>query len=310
MASILWSRSYWNECDSRRGGAAEHEMSHEMVTEITSPLIRRKQGAGLVVVTYPGQVAPARLVDQVFERFREDKNRVVSVPFLDLAPNPVEMLVERSDSSDVFSIHIEPETLSIGNTEGAKLVDALNLHRDKFRDHRLQAILWVPQLGMEVFLDHASNFFDYRLRLVDLDTEWTEPTETEALPAICHNIPHPPPGRGFVGRDNELAALAESLETERLTTICQPIGIQGLGGIGKTQLAVEYAWRHAREFSHLLFVTADTPEILRRNLAHLGTEPILGLFSLGEERGRCGGERVSMAGTRIGLVADPGQCRW
>jgi hypothetical protein len=32
--------------------------------------------------------------------------------------------------------------------------------------------------------------------------------------------------------------------------------VHGLGGIGKTRLAVEYAWRHADDYSALLFVTA------------------------------------------------------
>jgi hypothetical protein len=37
--------------------------------------------------------------------------------------------------------------------------------------------------------------------------------------------------------------------------------------VGKTRLAVEYAHRHAEEYSALLFVVADSPEALRRNLA-------------------------------------------
>jgi hypothetical protein len=39
--------------------------------------------------------------------------------------------------------------------------------------------------------------------------------------------------------------------------------------VGKTRLAVEYAWRHAAEYSALLLVTADTPEAQRRTLAAL-----------------------------------------
>ena len=42
-----------------------------------------------------------------------------------------------------------------------------------------------------------------------------------------------------------------------------------MGGIGKTRLAVEYAWRHARDYSALLFVSAETPEILDAGLASL-----------------------------------------
>ena len=49
--------------------------------------------------------------------------------------------------------------------------------------------------------------------------------------------------------------------------------IHGLGGVGKTRLAVEYAWRYQADYTALLFVFADMPANLRRNLAAL-TEPL------------------------------------
>ncbi|MGH8489047.1 MAG: tetratricopeptide repeat protein [Gammaproteobacteria bacterium] len=51
----------------------------------------------------------------------------------------------------------------------------------------------------------------------------------------------------------------------------------GSGGVGKTRLAVEYAWRHDADYSALLFVVADSPENLRRNLAALVGPPVLDL---------------------------------
>jgi tetratricopeptide (TPR) repeat protein len=45
--------------------------------------------------------------------------------------------------------------------------------------------------------------------------------------------------------------------------------IYGLGGVGKTRLAVEYGWRYEADYTALLFVSADTPANLRRNLADL-----------------------------------------
>ena len=51
-----------------------------------------------------------------------------------------------------------------------------------------------------------------------------------------------------------------------------------MGGIGKTRLAVEYAWQHQNDYSALLFVLADTPENLRRNLAALVGPLVLDLL--------------------------------
>jgi tetratricopeptide (TPR) repeat protein len=53
--------------------------------------------------------------------------------------------------------------------------------------------------------------------------------------------------------------------------------IFGLGGIGKTRLAIEYAWQYEDCYSALLFAVADTPEQLRRSIAELTIPAILNL---------------------------------
>jgi tetratricopeptide (TPR) repeat protein len=57
----------------------------------------------------------------------------------------------------------------------------------------------------------------------------------------------------------------------------QPVVIRGLGGVGKTRLALEYAWRHQHEFSALLFVPALTADDLASNLALLCSPEALAL---------------------------------
>lgn len=47
----------------------------------------------------------------------------------------------------------------------------------------------------------------------------------------------------------------------------RPAAIHGMGGVGKTRAAIEYAWKHANDYRALLFISADTPEALHRNLA-------------------------------------------
>ena len=56
---------------------------------------------------------------------------------------------------------------------------------------------------------------------------------------------------------------------------CQ--AIHGLGGVGKTRLAIEYAWRHASDYTALLFVSARSPVELRANLAGLCNPLVLNL---------------------------------
>jgi tetratricopeptide repeat protein/NB-ARC domain-containing protein len=84
-------------------------------------------------------------------------------------------------------------------------------------------------------------------------------------------LPYPSLGTLFKGREAFLKELRQSLTraTEGHATAIVGKALHGLGGVGKTRLAVEYAWQYQDEYSALLFVLADTPENLRRNLAAL-----------------------------------------
>lgn len=62
-----------------------------------------------------------------------------------------------------------------------------------------------------------------------------------------------PARRLFVGRASDLAALQSCLEQARAAGVAQPASVYGLGGVGKTSLALEYAHRHASEYPGGLF---------------------------------------------------------
>ncbi len=93
----------------------------------------------------------------------------------------------------------------------------------------------------------------------------------ERPPGFRHNLPYPSLGALFQGRDEMLGRLRERLAQTpagRATAIAGK-AVHGLGGVGKTRLAVEYAWRHAAEYQAALFVVAGPPADLHRNLAAL-----------------------------------------
>jgi tetratricopeptide (TPR) repeat protein len=83
-------------------------------------------------------------------------------------------------------------------------------------------------------------------------------------------LPYPSLGPLFKGRDAFLRRLHESLtRADGTATAIVSQALYGLGGVGKTRAAVEYAWAHRADYAALLFVQADSPEALRRNLAAL-----------------------------------------
>jgi hypothetical protein len=94
-----------------------------------------------------------------------------------------------------------------------------------------------------------------------------------------HHLPYASLGPLFQGREEMLGLLRERLEQApagRATAIAGK-AVHGLGGVGKTRLAVEYAWRHAAEYSAALFVGAESPADLCRNLAALCGPEVLDL---------------------------------
>ncbi len=95
----------------------------------------------------------------------------------------------------------------------------------------------------------------------------------------------------FTGRDDLLAQLSQHFPhsepgqptTIRRAALTQAQIIKGLGGIGKTQTAVEYAYR-AREqgrYTHTIWIAAASEEALLASFAAL-TEQLPGLASKGE----------------------------
>jgi tetratricopeptide (TPR) repeat protein len=113
---------------------------------------------------------------------------------------------------------------------------------------------------------------------------WKEPVAATASaprsrapePPLLHNLPFPPLGDLLKGRSEELHALAQALAEEGPSGL-QSLVIHGLGGIGKTRLAVEYAWRFGRRYPAALFILADSPEGLSSGIASLARADLLDL---------------------------------
>ncbi len=101
--------------------------------------------------------------------------------------------------------------------------------------------------------------------------------KAEAMPARQpHTLPFASLGPLFMGRDADLDKLRAALAAGKGAAVVGR-ALHGLGGVGKTRLAIEYAWRHEAEYSALLFVRADDPATLDANLAALAGAEALDL---------------------------------
>lgn len=125
----------------------------------------------------------------------------------------------------------------------------------------------------------ASPFEDdsslHRMVMADLMAHFAIHPSTREIPSILKpsNLPGDYIGRLFLGRDEFLKTLRQSLlghgHATAITEKSVATGITGLGGIGKTHAAVEYAHLHREDYTALLFASADTPQKLQSSLATL-----------------------------------------
>ncbi|HVQ93766.1 MAG TPA: FxSxx-COOH system tetratricopeptide repeat protein [Mycobacteriales bacterium] len=74
----------------------------------------------------------------------------------------------------------------------------------------------------------------------------------------------------FTGRDGTLERLHAGLAAG--TTVVLQRALFGLGGVGKTQLAIEYAHRYAADYDLVWWVPAEQPALIRSALAELAPQ--------------------------------------
>jgi hypothetical protein len=79
------------------------------------------------------------------------------------------------------------------------------------------------------------------------------------MPRTIHNLPFAL-NPAFTGRAAELEKLNKEFQTAGEMAVTQTVVVHGLGGVGKTQLAVEYAWKHLGNYDAVFWVKADRPE--------------------------------------------------
>jgi tetratricopeptide (TPR) repeat protein len=89
---------------------------------------------------------------------------------------------------------------------------------------------------------------------------------TATVPQVWGGVP--PRNRHFTGREDILAQLQRTLGTHAQSALV-PQALHGLGGIGKSQLAVEFAYRYQDDYQLVWWIQASDERSIRRSLVSL-----------------------------------------
>ena len=138
----------------------------------------------------------------------------------------------------------------------------------------ISLLLGLCGIGASWYITHKY----YRRQQAD---EATKLLEASKLPAerikrdgwpMIDNLPDAP--REIIGRDDEIARLAEMVEDAHVATIIgkrkNAAAVRGPGGIGKTELATEYARRKKATYEGVWVVPAENETTLQESLGTLG----------------------------------------
>ena len=103
----------------------------------------------------------------------------------------------------------------------------------------------------------------------EVDTSAPLSDSTPSLSPPIWNVPYRR-NPFFTGRENILNHLNAVLQNSKTAALTQAQAISGLGGIGKTQIAIEYAYRYRDQYKAILWVNASSREASHFRLCEAG----------------------------------------
>jgi tetratricopeptide (TPR) repeat protein len=192
-------------------------------------------------IELPLHTPATQVVDLLRERFRHLPAGVVSLQW----------------SADVF-----PKEIALEDS-----LRVLNFRRESLAEFPLRQIWWMDHDFADTVrrtIPDLNSWFFVRLELTEGGVEPQPRVEEPRAGVFMVPLPRNP---YFTGREEILQAIYDALHDHKNVLLTQ--AISGLGGIGKTQTACEYAYRYQQEYRAVLWAQADSATSLDTGYQHI-----------------------------------------
>ena len=124
-------------------------------------------------------------------------------------------------------------------------------------------------------IEEAVELTERQAQLIDRDMfrkiSSLNPKKDESPHTPCCVLPVARNGR-FFGREKTLTEIDRHLEPSKHSGGLKSIAIHGLGGVGKTQIALEYAYRQQTELDTVLWVPAENALALQQGFTRIAVD--------------------------------------
>ncbi|MDX3187393.1 FxSxx-COOH system tetratricopeptide repeat protein [Streptomyces sp. MN03-5084-2B] len=263
-----WDRAHWEFSDLVRQlllrGARRSDTAHAVISASRrfgdrNPVLARLQAALAAPDATPDPVAPqATPAEMALER---DLMRALSGPYLSRADRLESRIAgigqpgDRPTTIPPTSIPAVSDTMSQElKPTGSSSEPATVVHPDT-RNVDIPASVSEVSPGVRTKIVRE---------IVDV-TSRSERRSGDEAPPVWGAVP--PKNPNFTGRRELLDQLSERLGAG--TTAVLPAALHGMGGIGKTQMAVEYIYRHLKDYDIVWWIQATQATQIRKSLTEL-----------------------------------------
>ncbi|KAL9598499.1 MAG: hypothetical protein Q9219_004472 [cf. Caloplaca sp. 3 TL-2023] len=105
--------------------------------------------------------------------------------------------------------------------------------------------------------------------------------QAQHMPQRCLRTNQPPRNKDFVGRESDLSMLHENLSSDG--TCC---AVTGAGGMGKTDVAIEYSYCYQEAYSYIFWISAETAISCADTYSLIATEFLTSTDDISYEQSR------------------------